>query len=108
MENRPLQSWTRFSKMAARAVCCWNDRTAYALLAACRTRDVSVPERIAIAGFDGFRDDKAPARQLVTVACPWEQVAATALQTLISQIDGLPSDDFETCLPVSLLLGDTA
>lgn len=91
-----------------RAVCCWNDRTAYALLAACNARGVSVPERIAITGFDGFRDDKAPARQLVTVGCPWEQVAATALRRLISQIEGEPCEDSETCLPVTLIAGDTA
>lgn len=93
-----------------RAVCCWNDRTAYTLLTACHARGVAVPEAVAIAGFDGFRDDKAPARQLVTVGCPWEQVAATALQTLISRIEcDLPaSDEAETCLPVTLLSGDTA
>lgn len=92
------------------AVCCWNDRTAYHLLAACAAQGIAVPEVIAIAGFDGFRDDKAPARQLVTVACPWEQVAAIALGKLISRIDGEISDpgEAETCLPVKLLGGDTA
>ena len=91
------------------AVCCWNDRTAYHLLAACAAQGVAVPEALAVAGFDGFRDDKAPARQLVTVSCPWEQVAATALDQLIARIDGQSTEvgDAETCLPVSLLGGDT-
>ncbi len=93
------------------AVCCWNDRTAYNLLRACRARGVRVPEELALAGFDGFRDDKDPASRLVTVACPWEAVAAAALDVLRELIEGTsetPSVPPEVRLSVSLLDGDTA
>lgn len=94
------------------AVCCWNDRTAYNLLRECIATGVEVPGQIAVTGFDGFRDDQLPARQLVTVDCPWEDVAATALRCLAKLIDlrqekkaAPPSE--EICLPVKLLAGDT-
>ncbi len=92
-------------------VCCWNDSTAYNLLRACREKGVSVPQRLAVAGFDGFPDDKVPSHRLVTVACPWEEAAARALELLIGLIDPVNSDDLpvsDVCLPVSLIDGDTA
>ncbi len=89
------------------AVCCWNDRTAYNLLQACGERGVRVPEDLAVAGFDGFLATKAPRWRLVTVRCPWDDVAATALQTLQRLMVGQEIAP-ETCLPVTLVPGDTA
>jgi LacI family transcriptional regulator len=89
------------------AVCCWNDRTAYNLLQACDERGIRVPEQLAVAGFDGFLSTKAPRWRLVTVRCPWEDVAAAALQTLQCLVMG-EEVALETCLPVTLIPGDTA
>ena len=94
------------------AVCCWNDRTAYNLLKECAARGVDVPGQIAVAGFDGFRNEDMPARQLVTVDCPWENVAGTALRKLaeliqIRQQKQPPPAPAEIRLPVTLLEGDT-
>jgi LacI family transcriptional regulator len=88
------------------AVACWNDRTAYSLLRACAERGVRVPEEIAVTGFDGFLDDKLPARRLTTIACPWVEVAVQAVELLVRGIggDALPA---ETILPVVFLPGDT-
>lgn len=90
------------------AVCCWNDRTAYNLLHDCALRGVRVPEDVAVAGFDGFLDDKMPGRQLLTVGCPWPDVASRALDVLIKQIDGEDDSPSQLCLPVALFQGDTA
>ena len=92
------------------AVCCWNDRTAYNLLRACLEQRISVPDQIAIAGFDGFVDEKAPARRLVTVHCPWDRVALTALGILTTMVDSRQPEPVpaETMLPVTLVAGDTA
>ena len=99
------------------AVCCWNDRTAYNLLHECAARGVRVPEELAVAGFDGFLDDKMPGRQLTTVGCPWPDVASQALSLLVELIEargngnaghGDAPSPREMCLPVSLLEGDTA
>ena len=94
------------------AVCCWNDRTAHNLLGDCARANVSVPQTLAITGFDGFQNDKLPARHLVTAVCPWEQVAQTALEQLRAHIDAraqkaLKPAPAETRLPVELRAGDT-
>ncbi len=89
------------------AVCCWNDRTAYSFMEACRQRGVRVPDDFAVTGFDGFLDDKMPVCRLVTVACPHREVAATAMRVLIRHMNGEDVPP-ETTLPVSLLTGDTA
>ena len=88
------------------AVCCWNDRTAYNLLQACDERGIAVPGQLAVAGFDGFLSTKAPRWRLVTVRCPWADVAGTALdvlQRLVREESVAP----EICLPVTLSHGDT-
>ncbi|BCM92929.1 catabolite control protein A [Abditibacteriota bacterium] len=94
------------------AVCCWNDRTAYNLLRECLQRGIRVPREIAVTGFDGFRDDQLPARELVTVNCPWENVAEKALEKLVELIDlrqkkQMPPAPEEIRLPVTILDGDT-
>ena len=94
------------------AVCCWNDRTAYDLLKVCERRGVSVPGVLGVTGFDGFADEKLPARRLVTAACPWENVTQRALELLLCRIDArqrkepMPAPE-EIRLPVQLRSGDT-
>lgn len=88
------------------AVACWNDRTAYSLLRACTERQVAVPQQIAVTGFDGFLDDKLPARRLTTIGCPWVDVAVQAVELLVRGIGG-ETIPIETTLPVTLLSGDT-
>ena len=90
------------------AAVCWNDRSAYSLLRACQQRQVRVPEDLAVTGFDGFPDNKAPAWKLLTAHCPWESVAAAALDVLISRISDSSESATEICLPISLILGNTA
>ena len=95
-----------------RAVCCWNDRTAYNLLQACGTHGIQAPRDLAVAGFDGFLDNKLPAQQLTSVRCPWDHAAAAALELLIRRIEaGSGQTDSETCeirMPTDLIQGDTA
>lgn len=98
------------------AVCCWNDLTAYDLLRTCAKTGVRVPEDFAVTGFDGFRDEKLPARQLVTMRCPWDEVASTALNLLVNMIENRHNENeddsrktapTEILLPPVLLDGDT-
>ncbi len=99
-------------EMGPLAVCCWNDKTAYNLLHECEAQGIQVPQELAVTGFDGLRDEKLPARLLVTVRCPWDEVAARALDVLVQLIEsrgenGNASLHREICLPVSVLDGDT-
>ena len=67
-------------------VCCWNDRTAYNLLNAALETGISVPQELAIAGFDGLHQPEAFSRHLTTVRNPWEDVSARALEMLVALI----------------------
>jgi len=97
------------------AVACWNDRSAYHLLRECRAQGVAVPETLAVAGFDGFQSEYVPLWDLVTVKCPWEEVAARALELLLTMINPASepatvsslNSTQEVCLPVQLCLGNT-
>ncbi len=97
-----LDEWNK----ARTAVCCWNDRTAYNLLHECAARRIKVPQRLAVAGFDGFLDDKLPARQLTTVGCQWADVSAKALEILAALIEK-QEVPLQTLIPVQLHQGDT-
>lgn len=91
----------------ATAICCWNDMTANTLLRACMERGVRVPDDMAIAGFNGIPSNVLPARQLVTVFCPWAGVGETAMEIMLRRMEG-ETTPTETCLPVTLVAGDTA
>ncbi len=92
------------------AVACWNDRTAYQLLGECHEQGVAVPDTLAIAGFDGLRSESIPLWDLVTIKCPWEEVAARALDMLMGLVNAAAEANppKEVCLPVRLCLGNTA
>ena len=89
------------------AVCCWNDMSAYDLWRECQAQGVRVPEDLAIIGFDGFVCRKCLAPRLTTVRVPWGQIAETASQLLVAQIQSQPVPS-ETVLPVELVMGSTA
>ncbi len=92
------------------AVVCWCDRAAYRLLRVCRDQGVAVPETLSVVGFDGLLSDMVPAWDLVTVSCPWEEVAAQALDLLIKLVEDTSetlTKREEICLPVRLCLGNT-
>lgn len=91
------------------AVLCWNDRSAYHLLRVFRERGIRVPEEFSVVGFDGLRFEHIPIWDLVTICCPWEEVAAQALGLLMTLVEGVPvlTGGEEICLPVSLSLGNT-
>ena len=65
------------------AVCCWNDVAAFDFLMHCRKRGVSVPETLAVVGFDGLlTDPRFSPRALVTVGASWPDIADCAVALL--------------------------
>jgi len=89
------------------AVCCWNDTSAYRLLGACGELGVSVPDDLAVVGFDGLLETRLPARRLVTAEVPWERMAREAVRQLVDLRDGNPVPPLSV-FPVKLIDGDTA
>jgi DNA-binding LacI/PurR family transcriptional regulator len=104
------------------AMCCWNDMTAFDLLYECRKRGVTVPDDLAIVGFDGLiSDPRLCPRPLVTAGASWTDIANRAMDLLIQQMrpnhrsgkdlegnDAAADGLFITRLPVTLTVGDTA
>ena len=88
-------------------VVCSSDSIAYPFLKCCEDRSISVPDDLAVVGFDGIADWSHPKRNLVTVRVPWNQMAQSAVDLLIRCISGreVPC---ERILPVELTRGVTA
>ncbi|HVX57248.1 MAG TPA: LacI family DNA-binding transcriptional regulator [Candidatus Saccharimonadales bacterium] len=107
--EQPTETLQRLLTLPNRptAVCCWNDYYAYVLIAKCLEAGVRIPDDLAIVGFDGLLERRLPARRLVTVAVPWEEMAAEAVRMIVKQVQGivLPS---VTTFPTTLIPGDTA
>jgi len=88
------------------AVCCSNDRTAYALLRQFMVRSIRVPEHVAIVGFDGIMDTMLPIVDLTTVRIPWYEMAQKAADILMDRIAGRDVPE-QTLLPAELVPGST-
>ena len=66
-----------------------------------------IPDDLAIVGFDGLLETLLPARRLVTVAVPWQEIASSAVRMIVKQVAG-EAVAAVTTFPVKLVLGDTA
>ena len=85
---------------------CVSDEHALGLLAAATKRGMSVPEDLAITGFDCL-PTPGLARTVTSVCTPLEDLARAGVAKLMALIDGQPTER-ETVLPVALRVGDTS
>lgn len=98
---------TRSRQERPTAAVVWEDAHGYAFLECCRELGLSIPQDLAVIGFNGILPPVRPAQLLTSVAAPWEEVAAQAVQLLLTLIGGGQAPH-ETILPVDGLIGDTA
>lgn len=89
------------------AVLCWQDTSAYKFIQQCMNMGIRMPEDLAVTGFDGLLERRLPARRLVTVSIPWEEMALEAVRTILKIRDGEVIRDIKP-FPVSIFEGDTA
>jgi LacI family transcriptional regulator len=90
------------------AAVCWGDPSAYALLSYCKANHISVPEELAVVGFNGIDLPFEPAQVLSTVRANWALVAQRAVQLLVDQLDGETGIPDLTVLPVEFCPGETS
>lgn len=64
-------------------VVCWSDHLALGVLAAAQRAGVRIPERFALAGFDGLDAGRLVHPSLTTAAQPWQEMAHHAADLLI-------------------------
>jgi DNA-binding LacI/PurR family transcriptional regulator len=88
------------------AIVCWNDQTAYEILADLRHHHVRIPEDVAVVGFDGSSSTYANRWLLTTIRAPWADAARTAVLYLDQLLKGDPVP-LETILPVEFVQGHT-
>jgi LacI family transcriptional regulator len=91
------------------AVACWRDRSADRILSFCLSRQIQVPEEIAIVGFDGAGRHLHPSgRKITTIYADWAAVGRSAVEMIIKQYKSPTEPSAVEMLDVSLLIGDTA
>src|SRR5207253_2591716 len=88
------------------AALCWNDMTAYDLVAHCKRSGVAVPGDLAVVGFDGFPMPFDGVWRLTSIRAPWPRVAHAAVELLLASLRGEEISQ-ETVLPVEFVLGDS-
>jgi DNA-binding LacI/PurR family transcriptional regulator len=108
-----IDGW-RDASMAARVVAedppealvCYDDKLALALLDALRSTSLSVPDDIAIAGFDGIPPAHQSRPRLTTVDVPSVELGRRAVEMLVAAgRDGrMPASEV---LPVRLVVGES-
>jgi LacI family transcriptional regulator len=69
---------------------CWEDGSARAVYAYCRSVGLKVPEDVALVGFNGVARFNGMGPELTTIGAPWGEVAHTAIGLLLDQIAGKP------------------
>lgn len=70
-----------------------------------KLREISIPKRLKVIGYDGTETTKLLLPELSTVEQPIEEIARQAIELLVKQINEEEDDDIplETILPVNLL-----
>ncbi len=103
-----MKNWLETNKFRrAQAIVCWNDTSAYDLLAQCRHYNINVPGDVAIIGFDGCPTPYAQFWLLSTVRAPWATAAQTAVEILNTMLSGQSVPEVTT-LPVEFIPGQTS
>ncbi len=90
----------------ATALACWNDLSAFGILAQCAAAGIRVPDDLSVVGFDGVPLPYGLPLELTTVVAPWAEVAKLAVLRLDAILNG-EEVPLLTTLPVQLSPGST-
>jgi len=71
------------------AIFCFSDQMALGALAACRDRDLRVPDEVSIVGFDDLASSRFLTPPLTTVMQPMQEIGARAVKLLLAIIEGV-------------------
>jgi LacI family transcriptional regulator len=80
------------------AAFCINDRIAFGVMNALRSKGMSIPEDFAVAGFDGVERWLAGPSFLTTCHQPFERMGSTAVDLLLRRIEGGPNGAYRHVL----------
>jgi LacI family transcriptional regulator len=86
-----------------RAIVCANDQTALGVMSALREHGVSIPEQVAVTGFDDIPLARHLHTTLTTVRQPIREIGVTAFEVLYSMINGKQPAERDIVLPTQLV-----
>jgi LacI family transcriptional regulator len=87
-----------------RAIACANDQTALGVMYALDERGMSVPDDVAVTGFDDVPVARHLRPRLTTIRQPIQELGATAFDVLYSMINGNRPDERDIVLPTRLMV----
>lgn len=89
------------------AVICSNDNMAIGLIKSLRDKNISVPETISVAGFDGSEIARYLTPSLCTIKRPVEKIVAAAADRLLQKLSGNVNVPYRICFPCERIDGGT-
>ena len=95
------ERWANFD-----AVVCANDASAFGAIQEFRRRRISVPERVAILGFDDLQMSRYLDPALTTIGQPLREQAQLAVRTVLRELRG-EARPWRTVLPAQLVLRES-
>ncbi|TAL98684.1 MAG: LacI family transcriptional regulator [Paraburkholderia sp.] len=81
-----------------------NDLSAFGVVAAVREAGLRVPDDISVIGFDDIPMSAQVHPTLTTIRQPFQQMARSAVNTLLASIDGTEASGARTTLPAELVV----
>jgi LacI family transcriptional regulator len=90
----------------ATAVVAWSDYIANEICIKLNDIGVSIPQDVAVVGFDGFKELISPKYRLTTIRAPWAEVGAAATD-IVSSLIARSAVPNLTVLPVEFVRGET-
>ncbi|MEY5023536.1 MAG: hypothetical protein RL569_449 [Actinomycetota bacterium] len=85
-----------------------NDRMAFGLLHAMREREIEVPKRLSIVGFDDLEESTYSSPPLTTLRQDFKELGNRAMNLLLSEISGTSTKKLDRLIPELIRRGSTA
>ena len=85
-----------------------NDRMAFGLLHAMRERNIEVPKRLSIVGFDDLEESTYSSPPLTTLRQDFKELGNRAMTLLLSEISGTSTKKLDRLIPELIKRGSTA
>ena len=89
------------------AVFCFNDLMAIGAMRACVTAGVSVPDEVAIAGFDDIAEGRFSNPTLSTISTDLALLSREVLRLVLSRVDGRDSPPESVSVPWQLMIRES-
>lgn len=90
------------------AIQCMNEYCARGVYMALTERGLKIPEHVSVSGFDGLRDFKLYSPTLTTSAIPLKEMATTAVELVLNNIEGGNPEVARTItFPTTLRIGES-